>query len=247
MGDPFGKAIYDYFEKGKADDLLVNSNYTEDEQIPADYFFRTEKKMPEIEKAALKRCKGRVLDVGAAAGCHSVILQKKGYSVTALEKSPLAAEVLKKRGIQKVVCSDVRNFSEDTFDTILLLMNGAGIGETVEGLKSLLVHLQTLLRKNGQVLIDSSDIHYLFEEEDGSVWMNLASENYYGEMEYEVRYKKETDHFKWLFIDFELLSDIARQAGFLCRLLETGGHFEYLAQLEIESSVNGTKIGADNV
>lgn len=247
MGDPFGKAIYDYFIKGKAADLLVNSNYTEDEQIPADYFFRTEKKMPEIEKTALKKCKGKVLDVGAAGGCYSVILQKKGCNVTALEKSPLAAEVLQKRGIQKVVCSDIRSFSEDTFDTILMLMNGAGIGETVEGLKSLLVHLQTLLRPNGQVLIDSSDIHYLFEEEDGSLWMDLASENYYGEMEYEVRYKKETDHFKWLFIDFDLLSDIAGQAGFLCRLLETGDHFEYLAQLKVKNPVNGVKAGADNV
>ncbi|MDO8951935.1 MAG: methyltransferase domain-containing protein, partial [Draconibacterium sp.] len=189
MNDPFGEAIQDYFEKGKAPNLIVNSNYTEGEKIAVSYFFRTEKEMPEIERAALRNCRGKILDVGAAAGCHAIVLQKKGFNVTALEKSEKASEVMKKLGIQKVVCGDIYNFSENKFDTILLLMNGAGIGETLAGLEKMLTHIKTLLTEKGQILIDSTDIKYLFLEEDGSLWIDLANEAYYGEMEYEVKYK----------------------------------------------------------
>src|SRR5690606_18241441 len=143
------------------------------------------KEMPEIELAALENCRGKILDIGAAAGCHSVILQEKGFDITALEKSGKACEVLKKRDISKIICADIFKYSETKFDTLLLLMNGARISETLAGLKKVLIHLKKLLAENGQFVIDSSDIKYLFEEEDGSLWIDLTNDSYYGEMEYE--------------------------------------------------------------
>lgn len=235
MNDPFGEAIHDYFEKGKAPNLKVNSNYTEGEEIAASWLFRTEKEMPLIEKTALKKCNGKILDIGAAAGCHSIVLQKKGFNVTALEKSELAVEVMKKRGIQKVVCSDIYHFSENQFDTILLLMNGAGMGETLAGLEMLLSHLKNLLTEKGQILIDSTDIKYLFLEEDGSLWIDLAKEDYYGEMEYEVKYKKSVSKFKWLFIDFEELKAICQKSGLSCRKVIDGENSDYLAKITLAS------------
>lgn len=232
MNDPFGEAIHDYFEKGKAPNLTVNTNYTENEQIPVSYLFRTEREMPALEIAALKLCKGKILDVGAAAGCHSLVLQKKGYNVTALEISGKAVEVLKKRGIQKVIKEDIYNYSTKKYDTILLLMNGTGIGGTILGLKKLLQHLKTLLNEKGQVIIDSSDIKYLFEEEDGSMWVDLNNTKYYGEMEYEITYKKSIAKFNWLFIDFNSLKNIAGEIGLKCTQISEGDHFDYLAQLK---------------
>jgi precorrin-6B methylase 2 len=233
MNDPFGEAIHDYFEKGKAPDLIVNSNYTKGEKIAASYFFRTKNEMPSIERTALKNCKGKILDIGAAAGCHSILLQKKGFNVTAIEKSEKAVEVLKKRGIQKVVCTDIYNFSEKKFDTILLLMNGAGIGETLARLEKLLDHLKSLLNEKGRILIDSTNIKYLFEEEDGSVWVDLANDSYYGEMEYEVKYKKSVTSFKWLFVDFETLKKVCGNAGLKCKKIIDGEHSDYLAQITV--------------
>lgn len=235
MNDPFGEAIQDYFEKGNAPALVVNSNYTEGEEITASWFFRTENEMPVIERAALKRCYGKVLDIGAAAGCHALVLQKKGFEVTALEKSEKAANVMKQRGIQQVVCIDIYQFSNKQFDTILLLMNGAGIGETIAGLEKLLIHLKSLLAENGQILIDSTDIKYLFEEEDGSYWVDLTKEAYYGEMEYEVKYKKSVAKFNWLFIDFKNLKNIAAKCGLKSQLIKKGEHHDYLALLRISS------------
>lgn len=232
MSDPFGQAITDYFNKGKAPDILVNSNYTENENIPVSYLFRGETEMPQLEKLALKKCRGRILDVGAAGGCHSLVLQKKGFHVTALEKSELAAEVMKKRNIVNVVFADIFEYSGKKYDTILLLMNGVGIGGTISGLRQMLLHLKTLLAEGGQILLDSSDIKYLFEEEDGSLWMDLANDRYYGEMQYEINYKKLNDKFDWLFIDAQQLKTLANELGFQCTVLAEGEHFDYLAQLK---------------
>lgn len=234
MNDPFGAAINDYFRKGTAPDLNINTNYTEDESIQASYFFRTIKNMPAIEKKALSLCRGKILDIGAAAGCHSLELQKMNLDVTALEQSKLAIEVMRERGVHKTVHNDIFFYKKEKFDTLLLLMNGTGIGGTLNGLKTLLAHLKTLLNTNGQILIDSSDIRYLFEEDDGSVWVDLNSEAYYGEMQYKVEYKSNKSVFDWLFIDFKLLKLIAEHEGFTCKKVLDGDHHDYLAQLLVK-------------
>ncbi len=234
MNDPFGEAISDYYNNGKAPALKVKSNYTRGEQIATSYLFRKEKDMPVLERVALNKCKGKVLDVGAAAGCHSIILQKNGFDITALEKSKKAVEVMQKRGIGNAVCDDIYSYSGKKYDTILLLMNGAGIGETIKGIEKLLNHLKNLLTENGQILMDSSDIKYLFHEKDGSFWVDLANKSYYGEMDYEVRYKKSVSNFKWLFIDFEKLQLIAAKCGLRCKLIQNGEHYDYLARLSLK-------------
>ncbi len=233
MNDPFGAAIHDYLKNGKAPDIRVDSNYTEDESIPVAWFFRTLKEMPRIEKKAIDLCNGEILDVGAAAGCHALVLQEQGKNVTALEKSELAVEVMKIRGIRNVILADIFEYKEKRYDTILLLMNGTGIGGTLSGLKKLFLHLKKLLKPGGQLLIDSSDIKYLFEEEDGSYWVDLSSNQYYGEMEYEVKYKRHRSTFDWLFTDFENLQKTAREAGLSCELAIRGDHSDYLAKLHI--------------
>ncbi|SHF84153.1 Methyltransferase domain-containing protein [Mariniphaga anaerophila] len=231
MNDPIGRAIADYFEFGEAPDIEIHTNYTEGESLSPALFFRSTEDMQDLEGIAVNHCKGRILDVGAAAGCHALELQKQGLDVIALEKSKLAADVMKKRGVNQVVCSDIFHFNEKGFDTILILMNGTGLGETLEGLKNLLIRLKSMLNKNGQILIDSSDISYLFEEEDGSVWVDLASDAYFGEMEYELIYKDAQTTFRWLYTDFETLRKICSDIGLNCKKVKEGEHFDYLAQI----------------
>lgn len=231
MEDPLGQAIYDYHYLGYAKEIIIHTNYTEDEHLEPQYFFRNEKDMPLLEKTALNLCRGRILDVGAGAGSHSLILQKRGLDVTALEASSLAAAVIKDRGVHKVVCADIYEFSGLSYDTILMLMNGTGLGGTIDGLQKLLLHLKSLLTEHGRLLIDSSDIRYLFEEEDGSVWVELTSDEYYGEMSYNVIYKDQQTNFNWLFVDYEKLSELAFSAGLRCHLIEEGSNYDYLAQL----------------
>jgi SAM-dependent methyltransferase len=231
--DPIGQAIADFYKYGEAPDIIVQNNYTEDETIPPSWFFRNEDEMPLIEKKALALSKGKILDVGAAAGSHALLLQLRGKDVTALEKSQLAATVMKQRGVEKIECTDIFHYHKKGFDTILVLMNGAGIGETLSGLRELLLHLGSLLQPGGRILMDSSDIIYLLQEEDGSVWIDLANDSYYGEMEYELTYKNHQSNFKWLFVDFNTLSAIAAGAGFECNLVTEGEHYEYMAEIKV--------------
>jgi len=233
MNDPIGAAIFDYLKNGKAPDIRIDTNYTEDENIPTAWFFRTYSEMPEIEKKALQLCHGAILDVGAAAGCHTLYLQDKGMNVTALEKSELAVKTLKTQNVQQVIQADIYEYQDARFDTILMLMNGTGLGGTLKGLKRLFLHLKKLLNDGGQILIDSSDIKYLFEEEDGSYWVDMNSLSYYGEMEYEVSYKHHSDSFDWLFTDFKTLQKVAREAGLSCQLILEGEHFDFLAKLYV--------------
>ena len=151
--DPIGASILNFFLHGDRELIRVDSNYTEDEEIDPAWFFRSFLDMPELEKTALDLCRGKILDVGAGAGCHALVLQEKGLEVVALEQSEPAVEVLLKRGVHKVSHGNIFEFNEGRFDTILLLMNGAGIAGTISGLNSLLVHLRTLLAKGGPCVL----------------------------------------------------------------------------------------------
>jgi SAM-dependent methyltransferase len=232
--DAIGQAIYNYYFNNVKDVISVVSNYTEDEEINPAHFFRVWEDMPVVEKKAIELCRGKVLDIGAGAGCHALELQKMGLEVVALEKSELASQVMQDRGIENIVVKDILCFSGKPFDTILLLMNGIGIAGTITGLKELLEHLKSILAPCGQILFDSTDIRYLFQEDDGSVWYDLAAENYYGEMTYTVNYlDTNISTFPWLFVDFETLLQIATEEGFNIELITESEENQFLTRLTI--------------
>jgi SAM-dependent methyltransferase len=229
--DPMGAAIYDYFRNGSAGTLVVHSSMFEDDEIPVEGLFRNYEDMPELEKMALRMCRGRVMDVGAGAGCHSLALQAMGRETVAVDISQLSVEVMKARGV------DARriNFYDDSFtekfDTVLMLMNGTGIIGRLENIDSFFARLRQLLNPDGVVLIDSSDLSYLYEEEDGSLMIDLA-DDYYGLVDYQMEYMGVVgESFDWLYLDFETLSYYAAENGFRAELVAEGEHYDYLAAL----------------
>ncbi len=230
--DPIGRAIYDYHFNSVNQPIIVHSDDFDDDTIDTGYLFRSFKQMPALDKKALSLCKGTVLDVGAGAGTHSVYLQEKGFEVTSLETSELCCEVLKSRNIRNVIQQDIFKFSNQTFDTILLLMNGTGIAGTLAGLEILLHHLKTLLNPGGQILIDSSDLIYLFEQEDGSVLLDLNSEKYYGELVFQTEYKNWISQpFPWLYVDLNNLENAIEKNRLKLNKVFKGQHYDYLAQI----------------
>lgn len=230
--DPMGAAIADYFKRHKADRLRVFSSQFDEDEIPVEELFRTEKQMPLLERTALQMATGRILDVGAGSGCHSLTLQEAGKEVHAIDISPLSVEVMKQRGVRSV--SQTNLFNEqfaDEYDTILMLMNGSGIIGKLENLPDFFRKMKLLLRPGGCVLMDSSNLSYLFEEEDGSIVINLAGD-YYGEVDFQMQYKNvKGDSFDWLYIDFQTLSIYAAENGFKAELVKEGTHYDYLAKL----------------
>lgn len=235
--DIFGNAIKAFFEHGDEEDILVHSPDFDDDVIPVAYLFRSYKEMPPLEKKALDLCKGRVLDVGCGAGSHSLYLQQeKKLKVTAIDTSKGAVDICAKRGVTDVKNIAFEDLSEEKYDTILLLMNGTGIVGKMKNLDDFFQKLKLLLQPDGQILIDSSDLIYLFDaDEDGGVWVDAAG-GYYGELQFSLSYKGETSAgFDWLYLDFDSLSLAAIKNGFSCELKKEGQHYDYLARLTLKS------------
>ena len=228
--DPMGRAIADYHKSNKASRLRVFSPMFEEDEIPLTTLFRNYESMPEIERKALDMAKGRVLDVGAGAGCHSLVLQGRGLDVTAIDISPLSVETMKERGVKKVFEQDFFTL-EGQFDTILMLMNGIGIVGTLERMPEFFNQLDKILASGGQVLCDSSDISYAFEDEEGMI--DIPNEmDYYGEHSFRMQYKDTIgEPFDWLYIDADTLKQKAGRCGYAVEVVAEGGHYDYLARL----------------
>lgn len=232
-GDPMGAAIYDYHKNGTADVLRVFSSQFQEDEIPVDDLFREYDDMPELERIALDEASGDILDVGAGSGCHSLALMKMGKSAVAIDISPLSVEVMKERGVDALQVNLYDDSFDRRFDTVLMLMNGTGIIGNLDNMPAFFERMKQILKPGGSILIDSSDLRYLFEEEDGSLMIDLA-DDYYGQLDYQMQYKDVLgEPFDWLYVDFDTLAFYAEESGFDVELLAEGEHYDYLAKLTL--------------
>ncbi len=229
--DPMGQAMYHYFHFNDTTSIKVNTNITEGEELPVSHLFRKYSEMPFLEKEALRLVKGRVLDVGAGSGAHSLYLQNNGFDVTSIDVSELSCILMNERGLKNVKCNDIWTMESETYDTIMFMMNGIGLVKNLEGLEIFLEFIKNFIAPSGQILLDSSDIKYMFYNDQGDFWVDMNSK-YYGELEYQLTYKNYTaDPFPWLFIDFDRLRNIAIKCGWNVELIYEDDHFHYLAKL----------------
>jgi SAM-dependent methyltransferase len=224
--DILGKALLDYSKKRFKKPLLLHNNYGKPENQPIQVFFQTSRSMPELELFALSLCRGSILDIGAGTGRHSLELQKIGMDVTSLDSSPSCVRLMKDRGLNRVIEGDIYNFEGETFDTLLLMMNGIGLCQTLDQLPPLLEKFKSLLKPNGQVIFDSSDISYLYLDDP------FPNDRYFGEIDYRYEYRDEMgDWFKWLYIDKDTLQFKAKEAGFTCQIIYQNDRDQYLARM----------------
>lgn len=233
MKDLFGKAILDYQTGNAPENLITETSISEEDEMSVAYLFRDYKMMPKPEQKAMKLTYGKVLDVGCGAGTHALYLQnERNLEVTAIDISKNAIEACKLRGIKNTLVSDVMDLEGMTFDTILLLMNGTGIIQRLSRISEFLQKMKSLLNEGGQILIDSSDIIYMFDtDEDGGAWIPADTE-YYGEVTFTVSYKGEKEEpFGWLYLDYNTLQNAAIANGLQCELVTEGKHYDYLARL----------------
>lgn len=234
--DPIGSALLDFYQTSEDTNIQVEMDIAEKDTLAPSYFFRSFDECPQLERVALQQASGKVLDVGAGAGSHSLYLQQNGMDVTAIDVSPHSVLVMQKRGLSKAKLADFFEFNEGAFDTLLFLMNGIGLVKTLDGFDAFFKKAKTLLAPNGQILLDSSDLIYMYEEDDGSYLIDL-NDKYHGEVEFNLSYKKiKGAPFRWLYVSEELLIDAAQQSGFDCEIIQHGPHYDYLAKLTVQAS-----------
>ncbi|MBK8924645.1 MAG: class I SAM-dependent methyltransferase [Crocinitomicaceae bacterium] len=230
--DPIGEALKDYISGNLQAEILVESDLCDDDVIPLEWLTRKLNQMPDLEKKALDLCKGSILDIGAGAGCHALELASRSMDVSAIDISSGCIEYLNKKNI-RTIHADIWSYQDKQYDTLLLLMNGIGLAGKIDQLPAFLIHLKSLLKPGGTVICESTDLAYLFMDEDGSMLLDL-NDRYYGEMKFNMRYKNhETGWFEWLYIDHENLTACAEIAGFHTEIIYTGENMQYLALLKI--------------
>ncbi|MDQ6471564.1 class I SAM-dependent methyltransferase [Flavobacterium sp. LHD-80] len=234
MKDLFGKAMFDFQTNNTPEDIITETSISEEDEMSVAYLFRSYNEMPKLEQKALQLSFGKILDVGCGAGSHSLSLQNdRNLDVTSIDISEKAIETCKLRGVNNAKAQNILDFEGEKFDTILLLMNGTGIFGKLESCNQYLSKLKSLLNPGGQILIDSSDIIYMFDEdEDGGKW--IPSNDYYGELTFTISYKGEKEEsFDWLYLDYNTLQNAAIANGLKCELILEGEHYDYLAKLSI--------------
>ncbi|MDN5200935.1 class I SAM-dependent methyltransferase [Fulvivirgaceae bacterium BMA10] len=223
---PYGQALYDYFLNNPLHTLYLNNNYGPKEEMPIEVFFRDEEDFPELESYAMEICYGSVLDIGAGVGSHALFLQERNMDVTALEIDPASTEIMRARGVRQVVEKDIFKFEEKTFDTLLMMMNGLGLVGSVRGLAIFLNWVKKLIKPGGQLLFDSSDVAYVFED------VPFPEDRYYGELKFQYEYNgKQGNWFPWLYIDQKLMLDVAKKSGWTGQVIYEDEFGQYLAKL----------------
>jgi SAM-dependent methyltransferase len=233
MKDLFGKAILDYQTNNSPEDLITETTISEEDEMSVAYLFRSYQEMPAMEQKALQLAKGKILDVGCGAGSHSLYLQNElNLEVTAIDISSNAIQACSLRGIKNARVQDVMTLENETYDTILLLMNGAGMCGKLKNIPNFLIKLKSLLNPGGQILLDSSDIIYMFDDDDdGGKWIPSDNE-YYGEVVFNIGYKGEKEKpFNWMYIDYNTLQNAAFANELEAELILEGEHYDYLAKL----------------
>ncbi len=226
MNDPFGQALLDYYYYGRADSIKVLNQYRDEDAMVPEYLFRDFEGMPELEKEALREVKGKVIEFGAGAGSHQIWMQTRNIDCLAVELSPGACKVMQLRGVNSVVHQDFWEF-EGKGDTLLMMMNGMGIVGDLQGLRRFLTKAESWLNPKGQILFDSCDIAYVFDD------LPLPDQGYYGEIEFQMMYKNTKGNwFKWLYIDPVTLEFEARKLGWSFHMVSQDEQFQYLGRLE---------------
>lgn len=233
--DVLGLAALDYLRGKKDATIMIEMDVAGIDPLPVSYLFRNYRSMPSIEKKALNLCRGKIVDVGAGTGIHVDWLQKKGFEVHALDHSPQMVEVMEKMGIKNIHHKKLTDFHMKGFDTILLLMNGIGLVQRLKNLKPFLRHASSLLNPGGQILIESTDIIYIYEQQDGSYLVPLHK-NYYGEVEMIARYDGLISHpFRWVYVDSETLAAKSSEVGLETEIIFRGRNHNYLARLTLSN------------
>lgn len=226
--DIIGIALKDAYSNASAsqEQWAVWVNGVEDQPMPVSLFFRSYHRMKKYEKIALAHCRGKVLDLGAGAGAHALVLQKRGFSVSALESSKGACDIMRQRGVEKVINGSWQTLEATKFDTALALMNGTGLAGTLDQFPIFLRKIKKQLNVGGQLLIDSTDISYFFEEH------NMPIHAAAGEVTYELEYKGSRGKpFQWLYLDQATMKKAATKCGFQSQVLFESDDTHYLARL----------------
>lgn len=158
--DIFGKIYLDAYNKKNKKYTLLSKGEILDERNISVYMDKF-KDWAKIEKEILRKIKGKVLDLGAGTGRHSIYLQNKGCEVHSIELSPKALEVMRRVGIKNIYLLDWmkidKKFKDKKFDFVLMMFNNFGMLGNEKNIKKILKKVEKVTERNGKFVISNVD------------------------------------------------------------------------------------------
>lgn len=230
--NPFARALHDYHAGDQSAEFIIERNDGFRECVPASLFFAKEN-FPELEARALDLCQGRILDVGAAAGRHSLELARRGFRVTSLDVLPELESLLGEAGAERIVISDILAFEGGPFETLLMLMNGIGMAGTPDGLVRFLRHARQIVSPGGQILCDSLDVTVTAEPAHIAYRQrNITEGRAPGQQTFTITCDGVTGEiFHWLHLDFDSLNRACAENGWASELVASEANGHYLCRI----------------
>ena len=219
VGDAFGFALLDYLEHGsEARSHFIERDDGLLETIDTGVLFTQESDWSVAEAPVGDRAGRRVLDVGAGAGRQALPLQESGREVVALDVSPGAVEVCRRRGVRETFTGTVFELAEtvaEPFDTFLLCGNNYGLLESVEHGPSFLGALADMAAPRAEIIGTCLDpfatedpLHLAYHER------NRNRGRHPGQIRLRARWSDvATSWFDYLFVPVEQLEELAERAG----------------------------------
>ena len=209
--DAFGNALIDAYQGNLNHDLVLEVD--DGRTFPAmspDWFLLSPDEWHPWEREQLKQLAGPVLDLGTGAGRAALFLQTQGVAVTALDYSPGAIEVCRRRGVHDARLHDflVDLPTDQRWRAILLLCGNFGLAGGWDETKQFLRNLRGVCEE-GAILIGDTVDPTLDTDEATRVYQQhqLEAGGYVGDVGLRLKYGKTTGAF-WRQSNFRV-EDIA--------------------------------------
>jgi SAM-dependent methyltransferase len=204
-------------------------------------YFSEYKDWSDLERQAVDRARGRVLDVGCGAGRHSLYLQNKGFDVTGIDNSPGAIKVCRLRGLEKALVRpivEIDKFKANSFDTILMLGNNFGLFGGAENARLILEKMSRITAPDAQIIAGTLN-PYITDKKEHLEYLrfNRRRGRMAGQIRFRIRYGKAIgEWFDYLFVSPEEMQNILEKTGWRVNefLMSEGAH--YFAVIEKKAS-----------
>ncbi len=239
--DAYGRELLDQLEGRPVYEIVERDDGYIDAHPAAGYLAEYDQWSP-AEQESMTAVEGRVLDIGCGAGRHALYLQGKGHSVVAIDVSPLAVEVCKRRGVRDVRVMSITEIDSSfgEFTTILMMGNNFGLFASERRAKRLLRRFHGMTSREGRIIAQARDpyntdneFHHEYHQR------NRDMGRMGGQLRIRVRHQKYTSRwFDYLFVTPAEMEDLVAGTGWRLERVfgaEDPSYIAVLAKLELPS------------
>lgn len=230
--DASGQEILAFYKGEKSFEIIERSDGYINFAAGSRDYFAAYKDWPKTQKLAIKYAHGRVLDVGTGAGRVALYLQDKKKQVTAIDNSPLAIKVCKKRGVKDarvLAIEQIDKLKPNSFDTVVMLGHNFGLFGGYKKAKILLRKLHRITGPEALMIVESANPH----NTDDPVHLAYHRSNKKrgrmpGQLRIRVRFRNYASNwFDYLFVSQSEMNEILKDTGWKIRKFIDSGNEMY--------------------